>query len=174
MKSNLIHEVKNLLAGFTASVMLFFLLFIWRLYSTRIFLFIQILLCTVFIYLVLIYFSRSKLTFFYRRELVSTLIAFLICSFLLLNIDRSRSIYILKWVSIYQGNDFVSVDQISKNLEFSTSETEALKQRAGEQKQTLMMTSKGSGLRLTSMGEFFIKICSALARLFNLNGYLKA
>lgn len=174
MKKILLNELRNFSRGVITLLLVLFLLYVWRYFDTSIFLFLQIAFCSIAVLFFLYLLTLFKFRFFQQREMISVLIAFVFCSTLLLNIDRSRSVYILKWVEDYQSETFVSIEKIAEAKNFSNLEASALKQRVMEQKQTLMLTSRGSGLRLTGMGEIFIKTCRFFALIFNLRGFLGA
>lgn len=171
MNPRIKNEIQNLKSGIIATVICGFLLGVLRIFDSKTFLFLQILACCLFTYIALSIFFRRRPSLI-GRELVAVLIAFTIVGFLTLNIDRSRSFFLLKWVSQYESSSGVTVEEIAKAKNLSGLDVQALQQRVGEQKQSIMLSANGEKVRLTVFGRLFVKTCAFLAHIFNLQGYL--
>lgn len=89
----------------------------------------------------------------------------------ILNIDRSRSFYILQWIEESPKgtdiNDFRR--QIDKQL--GSAEVKAFNQRLSEHVSRGIIQSEGNYLALSKVGKFIYSISNLLARLFDLNGW---
>ena len=112
------------------------------------------------------------------REIVSFLVVGVIAigfltQNLILNIDRSRSFYILSWVEKYSitvsdGNiDLRKVKSVEKNSE------ESISARIEEQKSRGLIREEKNKLELTVTGSLLLKISNAIAILFNLSGWFQ-
>jgi hypothetical protein len=100
--------------------------------------------------------------------------ALFLASFLLLNIDRSRSVYLLKWIGANSTNDFVTMQVIVEKYHLSFEGKAALEQRIAEQRQASMVKIEGEKLSLTTKGKVFLMFSMVFAKVFRLNGFLKA
>ena len=95
-------------------------------------------------------------------------------SFLLLNIDRSRSVYVLKWVD-YSGKSGVSMSDILSKGSGSDMDTFALKQRIDEQIQSgNIQRNSSQTLTTTYQGHLLNQFFRIIARLESLDGYSKS
>jgi hypothetical protein len=141
--------------------------------DTRTFLFSQIVILAFFSYFILILFWR-KAILFNGREMVSVILAFTLISSLTLNIDRSRSVFLIKWVSILSVANPVTLNSIVEFKNLPSSEIFAIQQRLDEQQQVGMIRKKDSGYELTFRGDIFIKFSNLLAKALNLEGFKSA
>lgn len=175
MKSLLRREMKKVFTGLLSSFLLFLAIASWRAFDSRTFLFIQILVSTIallfLLYLISYFFQVS---FFREQELLSIFIAFTLVSFLLLNIDRSRSVFLIKWVGQATQVGETSTEQlfVSKNL--SLADKKAILQRIEEQGQIKFIDAKENTLSLTWLGQLFFELATFMADFFNLNGFKRA
>jgi hypothetical protein len=148
-----------------------------RFFDNSTFLFLQLLLITFLISL-LIYglsgISSHRLKIDLRgRELAITSIVFLMLSFSVLNIDRSRSFYLIKWISI-SGHQGTTTTQISDKYNLSPQDAKDLAQRVKEQKESRTIVEVDGKLHLTLLGKVIVTVSSWIAQLTNLNGYPRA
>lgn len=173
VKTRIRSEIDNFIVGLFAAFVTSLFLIIWRILDRETFLFLQIIVVCIMTYL-LFFLLSNRFESFRGREMVATLIAFTLISFTTLNIDRSRSFFLLKWVGQYESTSGVSIQEIAKMKSLTETEVSAIQQRVQEQKQSIMLTGSGANLRLTTIGRIFVKACSFLAHLFNLQGYIKA
>jgi hypothetical protein len=89
----------------------------------------------------------------------------------LLNIDRSRSLYILSWAhhqKIYVENNLIVLDRV-KSLEARV--PSAISQRIDEHVERGLMIDNGEKILLTPRGEIFFNVANILANVFQLNGW---
>ena len=150
-------ELMNIRAGLITTFFLALLLGLWRVFDSRTFLFLQILLCCFLLYM-LLHILENRVRIFSGRQLLSILIAFTLISFMTLNIDRSRSFFLLKWVGQYENTSGTTVEYIATKKSLSTSEVTALNQRVQEQKESIMLKGDGGKVKLTLIGRSFVKV----------------
>ena len=173
MKSIIHRELINLLAGFLATLILLCILYFWRLINTSWFLFLQIASSSTVLYLLLLSVS-NRIKLFYGRELIAIVLAFTVVTTLLVNIDRSRSFYLLKWVDQYSFNNSTSLNVIVAGKRFDKVQEMALRQRVKEQGQSATISIDGEKIKLTFFGKTLVRISNLLARVFRLYGYINA
>ncbi len=113
----------TVLSGFFVSFVGFLLISLWRIFDTETLLIVQIFCVSViFYFLMIVHETFWQKSYSYQNKLVTTLLVFIVLSFLLLNIDRSRSVYILKWVSqtsVSTGYTDISLISEIYNLQLS-------------------------------------------------------
>ena len=167
-------EIKSIATGIIATFLLFVFVYAFRLTSNEVFLFIQIITCSFVLYLLLLVIG-TKIVFFQNRELLSVLIAFTIVATLLLNIDRSRSFFVLKWVSEYSKDGEIQPEQLILKKNLGYLDKKAIQKRIEEQiqSQTISINDKGQ-IKLTMLGQLIVKISTFIAKLFHLKGFLNA
>ena len=163
---------------FFLSVIFTFLSFalfaIIRHFDKKTFSFLQIIFVTLLIALLVYTLSSIPMnrftTLFHGRELAITLIVFTILSFTILNIDRSRSFYLLKWVSI-SGEAGTTTSDMARNYNLSGQDLDDIKQRVDEQKESGTIVQDAGKLRLTLLGKLIVNISTFTAKFTNLSGY---
>lgn len=163
-------EFEKLLSGILISALILVLLGVWRIFDEQTFLFSQIVLLSFATYFLLLN-LRTSPSLFKGNELVSVLIAFTLISTLTLNIDRSRSVFVIKWVSTLSSTSPTTLDEIIKYKNFTASESSAIMQRLAEQEQIGMLNKSPTGYRLTFLGNCFIKVSQFLAKVLHLKGF---
>ena len=147
----------------------------WRFFDTKTFIFIQIILCS-FLFLIIKYAKRLfrfKVNKDTGNELLSVAIAFILITSTLINIDRSRSVFVLKWVNQY-GQSGTSIEELQKSKNFSSSEKSAVEQRIREQEQMKLLNSKNGKVYISELGKIAIFLFERIAALENLQGYKDA
>ena len=167
-------EITFLFVSAILTVLAFLILAIWRQFDSTTFSFQQILL-TSFVLGIGIYiftfFSRSKLSkILMGKEMAAVLLIFTVLSFLILNVDRSRSVYLLKWIEM-SSSDGISSEELSQRLGFSKVERADIEQRIKEQISSHTLTRANDKIKLTSTGRFLTKFFDVLAKFENLKGY---
>jgi hypothetical protein len=104
--------------------------------------------------------------------LISVLLCIVVLPLSLVNVDRSRSFYVLSWV---ENGSFYSSDA---GIQFRVESTEALdvrgvEQRVKEQLDRGLIEKSNGQFHLTPSGRFMLKISNLLAQVFQLeNWYL--
>lgn len=175
MKSLLRREMKKVVTGLLSSLLLFLVIAGWRVFDSTTFLFVQILVSTLallfFLYFISYFFQVS---FFREQELLSIFVAFTLVSFLLLNIDRSRSVFLIKWVGQATQVGETSTEQLFESQNLSLADKKAILQRIEEQGQIRFVDAKENNLSLTWSGQLFFKLATFMADFFNLNGFKRA
>jgi hypothetical protein len=167
-------EVLTLVIALSVTLIAFWLLAIFRFFDSKTFLFIQILILSVLLLFSLYIYAvkrQDRLSQALRgRELISVLVMFTILAFSLLNIDRSRSVYLLKWISITEKSNVTSQEFISSH---SNSELDVrdLTQRLNEQEALKSITISKDRINLTVFGRFIINASYLIAKFQNLKGF---
>ena len=157
---------------FTCIALIF--LAILRQFDDVTFLFLQILFITILVAILvygLSFIPLSRFTaVFHGRELAITLIVFTLLSFTTLNIDRSRTFYLLKWVSI-AGEAGTSTTDMAKKYNFSGQDIIDIRQRVEEQTESRSIVEVDGKLKLTLLGKLIVNTSTFIANFANLSGY---
>jgi thiol:disulfide interchange protein len=169
-------ETKKILFGLLFTLVMLIVVALLRSITVSTFLFSQIVFVSVLM-LFMTYFwsiSRWRNSHIRGNEIYLILFAFTITSFLLLNVDRSRSVYLLKWVDA-AGTKGISSSELASKASANDLGITALEQRIAEQIETgnLKKDSKGY-LRSTNQGKIFNLISKFTAGFLNLTGYTRA
>lgn len=151
------------------------LLFVMRKFSNTTLLFDQIVLSTLLS--IVIFFVSDFLS--HRRFVISRLKSLLVIgllignfySYTLMNIDRSRSFYVLNWIDkdklYFERNNLVS-----KVASQEANEIDAIEQRVFEHQSRGLLNIENSGkITLTLMGKLTLKISNFFANVFSLQGW---
>ena len=133
------------------------------------------LICTLILLLTLysLRLTRFRLRFLKGNELLVISMSFIIVTFLLLNIDRSRSFFLLKWVESV-GNNGISFTELQKQKNLSDSDIIAIKQRIQEQDQSGFLFIHSERIYISREGKFLVFIFRSVASFENLEGYKNA
>ena len=97
----------------------------------------------------------------------------MLLSYSVLNIDRSRSFYLNKWISV-SGQQGITVEHLAKKYNLSPQDFDDLVQRVGEQKESRTIVEMDGKLHLTLLGKIIVAVSSFIAQFTNLNGYPRA
>jgi hypothetical protein len=171
----MLKDLQKLFYGVITSILVFLILAVWRKYDTNTFIFLQIVFISILLYFILLIFSRMGLMKLINgNEFVSVLVAFTLIFLLVGNIDRSRSVFLIKWVDQYSKEKPITIAELFTLRSFSLSEEISIKQRIDEQKQTLFIKQVDSKLQVTLLGKCFIKFAEIIAQLLNLKGFKSA
>ena len=118
---------------------------IWRTFDTETFLFLQICATSLFAYVTIMLFRiTGKRSIFLNQELAVIAISFVIITTLTLNIDRSRSVFVLKWVNELSSSSPVKIEEIVKFKDLSPLDTAVVAQRLDEQEQLGLLDEVGN------------------------------
>lgn len=174
-KKALRNDFARLFLGVIFGIILIILISIWRFYDTKTFLFLQLMVISLVMQLLMFIFliRKNYVNFIADNWIVVFLIGFTIASVLLLNVDRSRSFYTIKWVGNY-GQNGVSQSSLTHELKLTPSEVIAISQRLTEQVQSGTLYKSEGIYRLTSRGKILNFICHKIAIFANLKGFLSA
>lgn len=170
MKNVLFLEFRKVLLGIICTVFSLFILSIWRHYDSETFLFIQIICVTFFSYLFFLT-VESKIKYFNGNSLVAALISFTLVTSLALNIDRSRSVQVIKWVYQLSSHSAVSIEEIARFKDLTLNEIPAIEQRLKEQHDLGLLHEQDENYSLSFSGNLFIKIANFLSKVLELSGY---
>lgn len=175
LKNFLKEESIKLFMCVSVTILLLAILAIWRLLETNTFIFIQIMICTLILLLALysLRLTRFRSRFLKGNELLVISMSFIIVTFLLLNIDRSRSFFLLKWVEDV-GNKGISVTELQKQKNLSDADIIAIKQRIQEQDQSGFLFIHNERIYISREGKFLVFIFRNVASFENLKGYKNA
>ena len=166
-------DLKTVLLAFPFSLIPIILLSFIRQFNQKQFLFISLILVYIIVLGSAYIFSFLNERDTVRNRILSlTAISFLLVSFLVLNIDRSRSFYLLKWVAVEP--DGVSLEQLQRIHDLTPSDTEAISQRLTEQRQSHTIHESNGVFRVTFVGHIIFKVSNYFARFLNLHGFLDA
>jgi hypothetical protein len=140
-------------------------------------LFEEIIVC-VFISLLIFLISRKLLlklipefkNDFVYSVIIGSLISLLLFPNSLLNVDRSRSFYVLSWVD--KGEVKLTESELSVNVESpEAADQAAIQQRIAEQIKRGLIMERSGNLSLTQKGKILVFIANNLAEIFNLDGW---
>lgn len=105
--------------------------------------------------------------------LLSSLVFWSSAQFLLLNIDRSRSFYVISWIAQGKIDVFdhsISLDRVKSNEKLNY---RAIEDRIGENSTRGLLHLKNGELKLTNLGEVVLRISNFLAPQFKLSGWFQ-
>ena len=146
-------------------------------FSTR--LFDQIILSSV-LYTLLFLISKKRLTILttnsteYLAWVLLLAVSFSFASSAsLLNIDRSRSFYVLGWVEDGRVSGSLNEPDLVKVVSAEKSDLAAIKIRLSEQIQRGLMKNENGKFFLTTSGSFLVRLSDGLAVIFKLTNWSK-
>ncbi len=172
--NSLAQDLKSIAWGVCFSILAFTILCIWRQFADGDFIFVQILWISLLVYLLLLIPSSKRFPVNGFQRLLISLIVFLILSTLLLNIDRSRSVFLLKWTKEVGISHSVSAESIIRYKHFPLSDLSPISQRLNEQSQLGTLNKSGSHYSLTLVGRLIVRLAEVVSRVASLNGYKEA
>lgn len=174
MSKRIKEETITLVVAISITIIGFCLLAFIRIFDPNTFLFIQILILSILLLITLYSYTtkrKGKLGVTLRgRELISVVIMFTLLSFSLLNIDRSRSVYLLKWVSVSEKSELTSQEFINSRAN-SKLDVRDLTQRVQEQKSIRTISIYEDQIKLTSLGKIIVWTSNFAGSFQNLKGY---
>jgi hypothetical protein len=169
-------EFKTILVSIFVTILGFLILGFWRFFQNSTFLFLQILTVTAILGAIIYFITtmvENRFSALLRgRELTSIVVAFTLISFFTLNIDRSRSFYLIKWVS-ESSNSGTTLQEISKNQNFSNADIADFRQRIQEQRESGILKVENGQIRITVLGAVVVAVSKFIAKIESLDGYLK-
>lgn len=115
---------------------------------------------------------KIKSDFFSRRfqlTAIASLLFFLTAQFTILNIDRSRSFYVLSWIDLERIQIRGDSYDLSQVISSEKSNVNAIADRITEQVSRGLVLSKNSKLYLTQRGEFVLWAAEFSGDLFHLD-----
>ena len=168
-------EVKKIFISILTSLLILLILAFWRIFEIRTAIFIQIFISSLFLLsiLYLLRYSRVNLKSFNGNEMISIIIGMLLVLFLILNIERSRSIFLLKWVEA-AGRNGITISELSIQKDLSKSDLNAIIQRVEEQDQTGFLFTKNERIYISSSGKILVFFFASVARFERLEGYVRS
>ena len=122
------------------------------------------------IYLTKLRSSKNSIRLLSYVNIIGLMLSLLVFPYALLNIDRSRSFYVLSWVD--QGKVYVENGQII--LEVSSTESTDIAgvgSRLKEQEQRGLIREANGVFKVTNTGKLMLLIANSLAKLFNLTNW---
>jgi len=169
-------EFKTVLISTLVTIIGFLILAFWRLFQNSTFLFTQILIVTAILGVIVYLFSsvlENRFGALLRgRELTSIVFAFTLISFVTLNVDRSRSFYLIKWVS-ESSKTGTTLQEISESKNLSPEDIKDFRQRINEQKESGTLKVENGQIKVTFLGSIVVAISRFFAKFASLEGYLK-
>lgn len=174
MRNLVKREGITLAVALSVTLIGFCVLAVVRLIDSETFLFIQILVLSGLLLFSLYLLSSNPHAYLGSivrgRELVSVLVMFTFLSFSLLNIDRSRSIYLLKWISVSESSSLTPKDFIDSHAQ-SEQDIRDLTQRLHEQEALGSVSLDSDSLNLTALGQIIVTFSYFLAKFESLDGF---
>lgn len=158
-----------------ASLTMLLIFFLVRSVNSSSLIFDQILFCgfiTLLILLIAKRYSRKSLMSSFEAILLVAVIT-LVSQSIFLNIDRSRSFYVLSWI---QSNQITYVNgelDISRVNSQEKNNESAIRNRIEEQLSRGLLIESQSDLALSFRGLLVLNASDYLAEIFNLNGWLQ-
>lgn len=168
-------EIRKVFLSLLTSLFILLLLAFWRFFDIKTFIFIQIFISSLFLLsiLYLLRYSRVNLKSFNGNEMINIILGMLLVLFLILNIERSRSIFLLKWVEA-AGKNGITISELSIQKDLSKSDLNAIVQRVEEQDQTGFLFTKNERIYITSSGKILVSFFTIIAKIEHLEGYKRA
>jgi hypothetical protein len=168
----------SLLISLSSTLIVFFILYLWRKVSQTNLLYDQIVICSTLILMinVLIGIIFSKKLYvkvnFLRDSFIVALLFYTFGSAILLNIDRSRSLYIFPWIG--QCDNRISCLKKSLLPNQGVQGWLEVEQRLIEQDSRKLMEIQGDTITLTIGGRMVLTSANLFANIFELEGYKNA
>jgi predicted transcriptional regulator len=103
--------------------------------------------------------------------MVATLISFTLLTSLALNIDRSRSVLVIKWVYQLSSHSTTNIDEIASFKNLALNEIPAIEQRLKEQSEIGLLREQSANYSLSLAGKLFVAFANFLSNILKLNGY---
>ena len=101
---------------------------------------------------------------------IGLLISTIVFPYSLVNIDRSRSFFVLSWVD--HGKISVNSGEITLSvISHESVDKIGVLQRLNEQEQRGLVNKKDNSFEVTDYGKFMLRIANFLAKLFNLENW---
>lgn len=170
MKKLVFFELRKVFAGLICTMFSMLILSVWRQYDSKTFLFIQIVSVTIFSYILFLR-IENKAKYFSGNSMVAALISFTLLTSLALNIDRSRSVLVIKWVYQLSSHSTTNIDEIASFKNLTLNEIPAIEQRLKEQSEIGLLREQTANYSLSLAGKLFIAIANFLSNMLKLNGY---
>ena len=127
----------------------------------------------VLLFLLFLFFFNSLK--FDVKLLLSAIIALLLfyqtSTSILINVDRSRSFYVLSWINTYEIDSELSKSQFDQIRSPEKSSLDSINKRISEQVSRGLVFKSGEGLELTIFGRACLHISDFFAKWFKLNGW---
>ena len=113
---------------------------------------------------------RESISLLCYVNLIALMLSILVLPYSLINVDRSRSFYVLSWVD--QGGVSIKNDQTVVKVESTeAADTTGVELRLKEQQQRGLIQETNGKYKVTNMGELTLEIANLLSRIFNLKNW---
>ncbi len=155
------------------TLVLFIFLCVVRIFDEKTFLLVQAFVASFFLFLVLKLFSKKFHNDWLKDSFLYSAVVFFLLIFLVMNIDRSRSIHIYEQVYQATSADIYELEEIANYLKFTTDEYTDFMQRISEQESLGGFIIEGESIRETKIGTSVRLFSRQIARLANLSNYPK-
>ncbi len=103
--------------------------------------------------------------------MIGVLVFFLLAQGTLLNIDRSRSLYVLSWVHFHEISYVNKKPSLDDVISPEAEVWEAISQRIDEHIARGLMENGEKKISLTPRGEFYFKVANILGDIYSLDGW---
>jgi hypothetical protein len=152
------------------------ILLIFRFYFSDIAVFDAILISTIILLTINVLIGLLKRESFIidiKDMIISLLVIYISFATVLVNVDRSRSVFVLSWV----GNNLVKVDPLGYDLSLVRSYTsrdyDGIEMRLNEHVKRNLIQTNDPQVSLTNYGRALLEIFKFSAKVFNLQGFNK-
>ena len=163
-------ELRKLGNGFAFLLLNLILLALWRNFDVKTFLFLQIVATHIITIAICYFVSVVKEPKWKGEELLMFFLSLFLISLILLNIDRSRSVFLLKWAN-EAGPAGIEYSVLAEQSGLKSNNTKDYLQRIDEGVQSKNLKVQNKKVEITSQGKFLLIIFRLIADIEKLNGF---
>jgi hypothetical protein len=175
LKRSTVKKLLDPVIDFLLAALLFNVLFyILRQFNQSSLLFDQLIIIGALSFLIIFFFRflTKKLDKKIMQTILLVLTLVLFSQSIFLNVDRSRSTYLLSWVNLNKVEYNSSELDLYKVLSSESSNVEAISSRLKEQiDRGLIKVSDENKLSLTRRGKFIVQLSEFLSKVYHLEGW---
>lgn len=142
-----------------------------RIIDSNTFLLTQIFFLSFLLYLVMKFLAKFSFFVFAKESLMYSMLVFFFLIFILMNIDRSRSIIIYEQINRAKTSNITKVEEIAKLLNIRGEDYNSFQQRLLEQESLGGLTIKQGFVKETLIGKSIRLFSRLVARMAHLKGY---
>ena len=117
--------------------------------------------------------KREYLKLNVKDVIISLLVLYIFFATVLVNVDRSRSVFVLSWV----GNNLVKIEPPGYDLSliksYASEDYDGIEMRLNEHMKRNLIQTNDSQVSLTNYGSILLGIIEFSAKFFNLQGFYK-
>jgi hypothetical protein len=166
-------EITKIFGGLIFLLFNFLLIGLWRLYDVKTFLFLQIVITHSLSLLICYLFSALRKPKWKGQELLMFFMSLFLVSVMLLNIDRSRSVFLLKWAH-EAGAVGIKSSALAEESSLKSDNKQDYLLRINEQVQSKNLKIENNYVKISTQGKFLINLFRLIAKVERLNGFKTA